>query len=344
MDKWKETESRRWKNFLSQWTKPVPTVNPTPREAIWKKNKATLWYYPARQKRYHTPLFLIYSTVNQPFILDLSPEMSLIEALAKEGYDVYLIDFGIPGFEDKDLTLDQYITDYIQKGVRRALRHSKAKELSIMGFCLGGTLAAIYAAIAEEPIRNLILSVAPIDFQTMPAFDKWVDALRKNELDFQPFFETIGLVPALMMRAGMRLLTSPIYVSPYLSLLNRAYDEEYLHKWHVFNYWTRSHIPFPGAAMNQVTRLVADNQLMNGTLSIDHQFVYLENISANLLVISTTHDRLVPKEQSMPILEKVASTDTTFELLQGGHTMLTKDGVLPIYLKNWLAQRSESIH
>lgn len=265
-------EKERWKGFFNVFHALPPESDLTPRQAIWKKNKATLWYFPSKQKKYKIPLFLIYSMVNLPFILDLAPGSSTIESFVNEGFDVYLIDFGIPGYEDKDYTINDYITRYIQKGVQKALNHAKAKELTLIGYCLGGTLAAMYTAIAEEPIKNLVLTVAPIDFSSFPIFDKWLKAAKNGQLNFDRFLETIGLIPAPFIEAGVRSITSPIYFSPYLSLLNKAYDKEYVEHWHRFNHWTRSHIPFPGAALKQLMNdMVKENKLIHGEIQINEK-------------------------------------------------------------------------
>jgi polyhydroxyalkanoate synthase len=337
-------EKERWKGFFNVFHSLPPESDLTPRQAVWKKNKATLWYYPAKQRKYKIPLFLIYSMVNQPFILDLAPGSSTIESFVTEGFDVYLIDFGIPGYEDKDLTINDYITQYIQKGVQRALKHSKAKEVTLIGYCLGGTLAAMYTAIAEEPIKNLILTVAPIDFSSFPIFDKWSIAAKKGHLDFDSLLETIGLVPAPFIEAGVRIITSPIYYSHYLSLLNRSYDKEYVEHWQRFNNWTKSHIPFPGAALKQVMDdMVKGNKLIHGSIQINGKRADLHNIYANLLVVSSKQDKLVPEELVYPVMDLVSSEDKTYISLEGGHIGISlKDGV-PEYLKNWLYERSEPI-
>jgi polyhydroxyalkanoate synthase subunit PhaC len=337
-------EKERWKGFFNVFYSLPPESGLTPRQAIWKKNKATLWYYPTKQKKYKIPLILIYSMVNQPFILDLAPGSSTIESLLNEGYDVYLIDFGIPGYEDKDLTINYYITEYIQKGVQRALKHSKAKEVTLIGYCLGGTLTAMYTAIAEEPIKNLILTVAPIDFSTFPIFDKWLKAANNGQLNFDSLLETIGLVPAFFIKAGVRMITSPIYFSPYLSLLNRAYDKEYVDQWQRLNNWTNGHIPFPGAALKQfMDDMGKGNKLIDGGIEINGKNAVLHNIHANLLVVASKYDRLVPEPLIYPVMDHVSSEDKTYISLEDGHTGLSLKGGIPDYMKNWLHERSEAI-
>ncbi|MGA5690103.1 alpha/beta fold hydrolase [Cytobacillus pseudoceanisediminis] len=338
------TASKKLHGFFKTILQPDPETHSTPRTAVWKRNKATLWHYAPSSKKYKIPVFLVYSLVNQPFILDLGPQNSLIEALTNSGYDVYLLDFGIPGYEDKEITMDDYITEYIQKGVKRALYHAKAEEITVMGFCLGGTFAAIYAAIADEPVKNLVLSVAPVDFSIVPVFDKWAEELRNGDGSLDSIFEAWGLIPSFAIKSGMRLFTSPIYYSPYLSLLARADDEAYASRWKRFSHWTDGHIPFAGAALKQINYdLLKENKLVNGTLTVGERKAVLSNIKANLLAVASDHDRLVPKEQIIPVMNLTSSTDKTFHLLQGGHANLTSEGKVPDYLDKWLSSRSGQI-
>ncbi|KOP80052.1 alpha/beta fold hydrolase [Cytobacillus solani] len=331
----------RWTGFIKTISALEPEVGLTPRTAIWKKNKATLWYYPSENKKYKVPLFLIYSLINQPFILDLGPKYSLIEAFTSSGYEVYLLDFGIPGYEDKDLTVDDYILRYIKKGVQRALLHSNASEITLMGFCMGGTFAAIYATIADEPIKNLIISVAPIDFSVMPIFSEGVKMLQNGEINLNPILDAWGIIPPAYVKRGMRLATVPISYSPYLSLLSHADDEERNLKWSRFNYWTNSHIPLSAAALKQMAvDFEKENKLINGNLVIGDQPAKLENITANLMAVGASHDRLIPIEQILPIVDHVSSIDKSFHILEGGHGSLAKEGKAPGYLDKWLSDRS----
>ena len=324
------------------WNRTESIGGPTKREAIWKKNKATLWYYPSQNKQFKEPLFLIYSLVNQPFILDLYPGASMIESFVNNGYDVYLLDFGIPGYEDKDITVDQYIVDYIQNAVRRSLRHASATEVSIIGYCLGGTFAAVYAAIADEPIKNLILDVTPVDFSELNQYDQLMKDFRKGELQVDEIIDAYGIIPAIFMKVGVRMITSPVYYSRYLALLNKYDDKNYVEKWHRFNDWAEGHIPFAGAALKQlINDFVRENKLIKGKIKINGRPVHLENITANLLVISAKDDKLVPESQTYPIMNLVSSRDKTYKLVSGGHTSMSFKNVgLPEPLDEWLPKRS----
>ncbi len=334
-------ERTRWNSLCRALTEGTSIPTSTPRQALWKRNKATLWYYPAADKKYHTPLYLVYSLVNKPTILDLLPNRSLIGALTNAGYDVYLIDFGIPGYEDGDMTIDNYVIKYIQAGARVALQHSNSNDISVMGFCLGGTLAAMYAAIASEPIKNLILFVTPIDFSYFPKFDLLHQAILDETIDVSPLIDALGIIPAAFMNYGIRLITSPVYISPYLSLLEKGHIKDYVEKWSLFNHWTKDHIPFPGAALKQIIQdLIISNKLMNSKLTIGGEPARMEQISANLLVIASTNDDLVPLEQALPIIDLTGSEDKELIQLPNGHTGLATGAGLPNNLFQWLAHRS----
>lgn len=334
------------------WKKEMTHYNETPfkdgvtvRQAVWRKNKAVLWYYKAPKKKFNVPIFIIYSLINQPFILDMISGGSTIEALVKKGFDVYMIDFGKPGLEDRDMTLDGFITEYIQNGVNKAIKHSGANEITILGYCLGGTLAAMYASVAQEPIKNLVLFVTPVDFSNPAYFDKWVKALREDEIDSTRYIDEIGIIPASLVEAGIRLVTSPVYFTPYLSLFLNKDDKAYVEKWHRFNTWTKGHIPLTSGVAKQIIEdFTRHNKLIKNESKINGKQAKLSNIKASLLVVGTEGDRLVPLDHILPIMNEVASADKTAHILKGGHTGTSvQNGRLPEYLDKWLQERSEPV-
>ncbi len=334
-----------WKKNMQHYNETPFKDGVTPREPIWKKNKATLWYYRASEKKYNVPIFIIYSLINQPFILDLQTGGSTIEALVQKGFEVYLIDFGKPGLEDSDMDVSDVITSYIQPGMKAAINHSGTTEITIMGYCLGGTMAAIYAAVAEEPIKNLVLFVTPIDFQSPAYFDKWVKALREGEIDRFRYLEELGIIPSSHVEAGIRMVTSPLYFTPYLSLLLNRHKKDYVEKWHRFNTWTKGHIPLTSGVAKQITKdLTKENKVINNRFEVNGKRAELSNIKANLLVVGTEGDRLVPLDHILPIINKVSSIDKQTHILKGGHTGTSvQNGKLPAYLDSWLDERSNPI-
>ncbi|WP_110926323.1 alpha/beta fold hydrolase [Bacillus massiliglaciei] len=330
----------KWSNFLDIPNRPMPIMGATPRVEIWRKNKSSLWYYPAPKKKYSIPVFMIYSLINKPVILDLGPGNSLIESFTLAGFDVFLLDFGSPGYEDGSMTINDYITDYVRRGVQRALLHAGAQEITVLGFCLGGTMAAMYAATAEEPIRNLILTVAPFDFSPASYFDSIKQAVKDGQSQLNEYLDVQRTIPAREVEAGIRLMTSPVYYSPYLSLLNRADDPQYVENWRRLNAWTKGHVPLTGGVIKQMLDdFIVHNRLISGTLRIQGKRANLANIRSNVLIVANKQDNLVPEEFIKPVLKKLKSADVTYTLQNSGHAAGLLHSI-PSFLKDWLTARS----
>src|SRR5438270_152210 len=104
---------------LMSFTKTVATrtaIAQTPKQLVWTLNKAKMYrYVPVvpKEQRHRLPLLLVFALMNRPYILDLRPGHSFIEYMIRSGYDVYLLDWGSPGLEDKNLKFDDYVLDYM---------------------------------------------------------------------------------------------------------------------------------------------------------------------------------------------------------------------------------------
>lgn len=338
-----ETEKKRWTQLYKVAAEPKPEIIPTPRECVWKKNKTTLWYYPANEKKYETPIFLVYSLVNKVYILDVGKGSSVVGGLTERGYDVYLLDWGSPGLEDCDLTLDNYIIDYLEKGIRRALRHSGAAEITLAGYCYGATFAAILASITDLPIQNLVLAAVPIDFSIGIVPSKWLEGLQSGSLSFDRFADAHGTLPSEFIYLMFRLL-SPVYGSPAINLITRAHDEKYVEKWRRMDKWTKDNASFAGAAFKQMFNdLYKDNKLLKGEMVISGRKVDLKTIRCPLFVFSCSRDTLILEQQGLPILDLVSSKDKTYEVYEGGHVSLVLTGVFAEIMDPWLSSRSKEI-
>jgi len=131
-------------------------------------NKAKLYrYIPVvpKEKRHPVPLLLVFALMNRPYILDLRPGHSFVEYMVNKGYDVYLLDWGAPGPEDKNLKFEDYTLEYMPRAIRKLKAVSGSKEFSLLGWCIGAILTTIYASLrGDEGLRNLILLTAPLDF------------------------------------------------------------------------------------------------------------------------------------------------------------------------------------
>ena len=137
----------RMKHFSEMVMNPKePEVGPTPREEIYRKNKSRLWRY-ASKRTYATPLLFVPNLgISRPYIFDLLPRGSFIEHMTQQGFDLYLLDWGVFGPEDNGLTVEHAVTKILPRLAGKALESSGASEMSVLGYCMGAPLSASFVA------------------------------------------------------------------------------------------------------------------------------------------------------------------------------------------------------
>lgn len=325
---------------------PDPEVGLTPKEVIWTKNKAKLYRYVSDQpKKFKVPLLLVYALINKPYILDLTKGNSLVEYLVNRGFDVYLLDWGTPGYEDKTMKLDDYILDYIPRAVRKVLRTSSADEISILGYCMGGTLTSAFAALHPElPVRNLVFMTSPFDFEDTGLYGCFLD---ERYFDIDNVVETLGLIPPEMIDFGNKMLKPTTnFFGPYISLVERANNEQFVENWKLLQKWVSDGIPFPGEAYRQWIRdFYQQNKLIKGELVIRGRKVNLKNISANVLNLSADKDHIAQPHQVKALMDVISSKDKEYVSLPTGHVSVTfgPKAVKLTYptVGDWLEKRSK---
>lgn len=327
-------------------TDAEPQVGQTPKEVVWTKNKAKLYrYQPTIKKTNKVPILMIYALINKPYILDLYPGNSLIEYLTNKGHDVYLLDWGSAGFEDRHMKLEDYVVDYIPRAVKKVLKTSSAKEVTMFGYCMGGTMTTVFTALYPQlPIRNVILMTSPIDFADAGLYTNWLD---KRYFQLDNLVDTLGNIPFELIDFGNRLL-SPLSntVGVYVNLASRIESDSSVLNWKLMQKWLNDGVPFPGDAYRQWIRdFYQENKLINDKLEVRGQKVKLSNINANLLNILATRDNIVLPQQIAPLNNKVSSKNKTLHIVETGHVSVVtgKKAVNEIYpyIENWLTVNSK---
>ncbi|HZS78668.1 MAG TPA: class III poly(R)-hydroxyalkanoic acid synthase subunit PhaC [Ktedonobacteraceae bacterium] len=319
----------------------------TPKEIIWTKNKARLYHYiPATEKQYPVPILLVYALINRPYVLDLMPGNSLVEFLVSKGFDVYMLDWGTPGDEDKDISFDNYVLDYIPLAIRKMLRNSHAEEFTLLGYCMGGTMTAMYAALFPgKPLRNLILLTAPIDFtpDDMGLFGLWT-----SEKYFNPdlLADAYGNVPGELIDTGNRML-KPVtnYVGTYVNMWERLLQDKSMDTWLAMSKWVNDGVPFPGAAFKQwIREFYQQNKLVKGEIKLRGRTVNLANITCPVLNIAGSKDHICTLPQAKATMRLIGSQDKEFYVIDAGHVgLLTGSGArknLWPKIQSWLEPRS----
>ncbi len=293
-------------------------VGATPKDVVWRRDKAELWRYRGGTVRFDTPVLIVHSLVSRSYILDLRRGNSLVEHLRDSGLDVFLLDWGVPDELDADHTLETSVDEYLPRAVEAVRRETGAEEVTLMGYCLGGVLSALYASANEAPVRNLMMLAAPFDFGEMGPM---VAALREGRLHARDLVDETGNVPADVLYSGFFMQAPTVQFAQYATLWENLWNDEFVEGYQAMAKWSRDHVPFPGAAFAQlVDRLVRGNDLMNGRMRLGGRGIDLAQARGRVLNAIAERDGVVPPAASEPASRLVGDPARREELrLRGGH-------------------------
>src|SRR4249920_838061 len=116
---------RRLQNLHGLVTNPVePRTGQTPRVEVYKRNKSRLYRYESSRTHRIPVLFVPNLGISRPYIFDLLPGGSFIEHMTQQGFDFYLVDWGVFGPEDNSLTVEDAVTKILPRLARKALESS----------------------------------------------------------------------------------------------------------------------------------------------------------------------------------------------------------------------------
>ena len=330
--------------ILTERDAPIGT---TPKDVVWTHRKTTLYRYRNPEPTYAVPVLLVFALINRPDIFDLRTGNSFVEFLIGEGYDVFLLDWGVPDEADNDQGLDFYICDEIPAGVREVLRASGEDELSMLGWCIGGTLSLVYAALHEDnPVRNLLLLTTPVDTSGSLYFN-WT---ARDSFDVDHVSEVYGSVPGRSIDFANKMM-KPVtnYWTTYRRLWQSIRDSGGDFKpdaYQAMARWVADNPPFPGKAYRDwITYMYKENRLVRERLRIRGERVDLRKVDQNLLVVTAGADHIAPRQGTLPLLDMVGSEDVTHFDRPGGHIGLmagsrARKEIWPD-LAEWLGERSD---
>jgi len=335
---------KRMTNLAQMVQQPVePRTGQTPREEIYRKGKARLYRYASRRAHPTPVLFVPNLGISRPYIFDLLPGGSFIEHMTREGFDFYLLDWGVFGPEDNDLSFEDCVVKILPRAARKVLESSGAASLSVLGYCMGAPLSASFlASHPEVPVKNFIDMAGPIDFSKVGLFGLWLD---RRFFDVDRFIDTMGSLPADMVKAGFKLLRPTMDLSTNLNLWWNLWNDTYVESFNALNKWANEYVAFPGEFFRQWVRdFYQGNKLYRGELVFGGRPVRLTSIDCPLFVVGAKEDYIAPPACVRALMDATRSQDKDYVELPGGHISLIAGRGASTHcwpkVSGWLAPRS----
>lgn len=311
-----------WNNVLLEPLRD--TVWRTPSHKIFSEDRFALFHYysgkepiPESGKNATTPLLVIYAFINRHYILDLLPEVSIIRNLQDRGLDIYATDWGTPGAYDKELTIGHYVNKYLDSAVDHIKKHTNSEKVSLLGYCWGGDLALMYAALHPEKVANVVTLAAPGDFSV----DNGLLALWTRNVDAISIVEAFGNAPSLMLNAAFSLKSPLDVLHKYQHFLEKPHDNNSTKQFLATEMWLYDSPPVIGEIYKQfVDDCYKDNLLLQNKMVIGKdQRIDLSKVTMPYLNIIASNDDLVAPESSRALNAAIGSTNNNVIEFKSGH-------------------------
>ena len=296
-------------------------VGQSPKETIWKRDKVEVWRYANQKVTQTLPIVLVMSVVTRTYIFDLLPGDSMVERLTGAGFDVFLVDWGVPDEEESRNTLETYVDGYLPLAFDAVAAESGRPGLGVVGYCLGGNLSLLsLAGNLDLPVRRLALMATPVDFAAMGLP---VTLIREGRLDPESLIDHTGNVPPGVILNSFRLRNPTAEIVQYANLLEQLWNDEYVRGYQALNRWIHDHIPFPGALARQmIDLLVRRNQMMRGYLHLGGRRVRLKDVRVPTLNVIAEKDDVVPVAAAEPVGRLLGASEFEELRIPAGHVAL----------------------
>lgn len=238
---------------------------------------------------------LIPSLINPADVLNLGEQTSLMRYLAERGHDPWLVDWGAPAPDDRDLDLGGHITDRLLP----LLDHID-RPVILVGYCLGGTMAL--AAAAHREARAVATIASPWVFSAYP--EEHSALIARLWAEAKPLCDRLGYVPMEVLQSGFWALDPGRTVRKYAAFADMEPGSDAHTAFLAVEDWANDGPPLTYAAARELFEdLYAADRTGAGAWTVGGRTVDPGSLSCPSLSIRSTTDRIVPAAAA-PVLSE----------------------------------------
>jgi polyhydroxyalkanoate synthase len=253
------------------------------------------------------PILVVPSLINRAYVLDLVAGRSLLRWLAGQGLRPLLLDWGTPGPAEARFDLDGYGRERLLPALDAA-QALAGGPVPVLGYCMGGTMAAGLAARRPDAVSALVTIGAPWDFGSVRGVAGGCRALIRAEGAAQAealldgLGAAFGLVPVTLLQTIFAVV-NPIQAALKFQKLARLDPRGATARLFVaLEDWLADGVPMPvGAAKDLLVGWQIRNLTATGGWRFLDGVVDLREVRAPALIFSGERDTIAPPALARPL-------------------------------------------
>ncbi|MBM3479425.1 MAG: alpha/beta fold hydrolase [Alphaproteobacteria bacterium] len=249
------------------------------------------------------PVLLVPSLVNRASILDLAPGRSFVRALAAAGLRPFLVDWDRPGDIERGWDLDSYVAGRLLRCLDHVVAATGAPAI-LLGYCMGGLLAAPLALLRPAAVRGLVLLATPWDFHAERP--DLALALAAQARGWLPAAEAIGEVPVDVLQGLFAALDPLLAARKFIAFSRMDQASEEAIGFVALEDWLNDGVPLAArVARETMVGWYGDNDPALGRWRIGGRPVRPAEIAAPTLCVVPARDRIVPPASARALADAI---------------------------------------
>lgn len=241
-------------------------------------------------------LLIVAAPIKRPYIWDLSPSTSVVRHCRALGLQVRLVEWEEPTPGAGAAGLADYAGRALGEAVTAATCTGDRHRPILVGHSLGGTLAAIFAALEPERVGGIVLLGAPLCFHA--GVSRFRDALVR----IAPAKVPTAVVPGTLLSQLAVLAAPEAFV--WARLLDAVASSADPRAWETHlrvERWALDEMPLAGPLVEEIlTDLFREDRLGRGTLELAGRTVGPAAIRTPMLAVACSADEVAPPASVLP--------------------------------------------